>query len=93
MSWTPGNVLVVKEIKKFDLPDEGAFAIVLDEEDAMLFFKAECGVGGTRREIGWRSGVEPLADLGDDTRLAGDDEVPDDVPADFWPLSARSAMR
>lgn len=101
MTWNvgkvkPGEVLrITKLVNDHGVEVENdAWGIVLDDEDMMLFAKREriYGSRGDQSHEGWSSRVCPITWADEDTEIAVADQVPDDMPADFWPLSARLSL-
>jgi hypothetical protein len=92
----PGEVLrVTKLVNDNDTQiEDDAWGVVLDDEDMMLFIKREriYGSRGDQSHDGWSSRVCPIGWADEDTQVAAADEVPQDVPADFWALSARLTL-
>jgi hypothetical protein len=64
-----------------------AWGIVLDDEDMMVFRKMEAHPMVKTSVSGWASQVCPLGYADEDTQVAVADDVPADVPDDFWPLA------
>lgn len=81
MTYRPGTVLKVS--RDYDKPPymlEGEhYAVSMGDDDVMIF---------TKHDSGWNSRVCSLGE-GDEVREIKDEEVPADIPADFWPLVAR----
>lgn len=96
---TPGNVLKVTVMED----DEGqrlgygvvdaksVYGIVLDAETVMVFYELEQhgyrGANGNK----WVSRVWPLHWIKEPTPIESS-EVPDDVPSEFWPISAQAGL-
>jgi hypothetical protein len=99
MTWKtetkPGDVLrITKLTGTFDVEiSDDAWAVVLDDEDMMVFIKRERDPRVLTSVAGWTSQVCPIgyADA-ETTQIALADEVPEDMPQDFWPLAARLAL-
>jgi hypothetical protein len=55
---------------------------VTDEFEGMIY---------TRFNGRWSSYYAPIG-FNDEYQLAGEEDVPEDMPADFWPLAARTKL-
>ena len=99
MSWhvgtvKPGDVLRITKLVNsngIQMSDD-AWGVVLDDEDMMVFEKREKDWRIPSSVAGWSSKVCPIDWADEDSKLAVADEVPADVPADFWPLAARLSL-
>lgn len=97
MTWTtrvrPGDILRVTKLVNdngIQIEDDG-WGIVLDDEDMMLFVHRERDprANDAQAHEGWSSRVTPINWADEDSEIAAADAVPQDMPADFWPLVAR----
>lgn len=100
MTWHTGTVHAgdVLRITKLvdnwgvDISDD-AWGIALDDEDMMVFIKREKPGHFSKQAVGgWSSQVCPIGWADEDTRAADADDVPKDIPDDFWPLAARLSL-
>lgn len=104
MSWTadvkPGQVLKITKMvddrgAELDLgEDHTVWGIVLDDESMMVFSKVnQRGYPGAYQAgAKWVSRVYPTDWADENSVWADADEVPDDVPTEFWPIAARAAL-
>jgi len=104
MSWAsdtkPGQILKITKMvndqgSELDLgEDHVVWGIVLDNENMMVFSKVtQRGYPGAYSAgAKWVSRVYPTNWADEDSHWADADEVPDDVPQEFWPIAARSAL-
>lgn len=102
MSWTsdikPGQVLEITKMvgdKGDELElgeDHKVWGIVLDAENMMVFSKIrQRGYPGAKGDT-WTSRVFPTDWADEDSKWAKADDVPDDVPSEFWTIAARAAL-
>jgi hypothetical protein len=96
---TPGNVL---KISKFDESHadelglgedgaEGAYGIVLDDDNMMVFCKIrQRGYPGAKGNS-WTSRVYPIA-WAEPEHTERVEDGPDDLPTEFWPIAAQAAL-
>lgn len=102
MSWTadvkPGQVLrITKMIEHYshqmDITDEHpVWGIVLDDETMLVFSKIDQHGYPNAKGERWVSRVMPTEWADEDSRWAKAEEVPEDVPVEFWPIAARAAL-
>lgn len=102
MSWKadtrPGHILKITKMvndqgQELGLgEDNTVWGIVLDDELMMVYSKlAQRGYPGAKGD-NWVSRVYPIDWADEDSENVEAEAVPDDVPEDFWPLSARVAL-
>lgn len=90
----PGNVLRITKL----VDDWGqeissdAYGIILDDEDMMVFRRTEKDPRIPTSVSGWASQVCPIGWADEDSETAVADDVPKDIPDDFWPLVARLSL-
>lgn len=103
MSWKtdtkPGQILKITKMvsdrgQELDLgEDHVTWGIVLDDESMMVFSKVDQrGYPGAMGKSKWVSRVYPIDWADEDSHWADADEVPEDVPQEFWPIAARCAL-
>jgi hypothetical protein len=104
MSWTadvkPGQVLKITKMvgdkgDELALGEEGvAFGIVLDSDSMMVFTQIDQQgfYRGAPLAHAWVSRVYPTDWADEDSRWLKDDEVPSDVPPEFWSIAAQAAL-
>lgn len=104
MSWTadvkPGQVLKISKMvgdhgDELALGEDGvAWGIVLDDENMMVFCKIDQRgyPGASAAGARWTSRVYPTDWADEESEWADADNVPNDVPPEFWPIAARAAL-
>src|SRR4051812_46821889 len=100
MSWTsdikPGQILRITKMVsdkggELDLDEERpAWGIVLDDENMMVFTEVDQSYKyrGAPNANAWVSRVYPTDWADEESRWADADEVPDNVPPEFWSIAA-----
>jgi hypothetical protein len=97
MTWKtrtkPGEVLrITKLVNTNGVEIENdCWGIILDDEDMMLYIRRERDPRANKAQAheGWSSRVCPIDYADEDSELAKADDIPEDVPADFWPLASQ----
>jgi hypothetical protein len=97
MTWTtrtkPGDVLRITKLVNANgvQIEDDCWGIVLDDEDMMLFVPRTRDPHANKSQAheGWSSRVCPIDYADEDSEVAVADDVPKDVPDDFWALVAR----
>jgi hypothetical protein len=94
----PGQILKITKMvndhgDELALGEDGeAYGIVLDDENMMVFRKADQhgypGANGAK----WVSRVYPIDWADEDSEWADADRVPQDVPNEFWPIAAQAGL-
>lgn len=103
MSWTsdvkPGQILKITKMvsdKGGELAlgeDHVVWGIVLDNENMMVFSKIkQDGLYRNAKGDAWVSRVLPTDWADEDSQWADSEEVPTDVPPEFWTISAQAAL-
>lgn len=94
MTHPAGSVLrITRLVNDFGTQvSDDAWGIVLDGEDMMVFEKRERDLRVLTSVTGWISRVCPLGWGDEDFALAKVEDVPADIPPDFWPLAARLTL-
>lgn len=103
MSWTadvkPGQVLKITKMVgdkggELDLSeDHVVWGIVLDNDNNMMVFSKVDQRGYPHAKgAKWVSRVVPTDWADEDSQWANADDVPDDVPPEFWTIAARAAL-
>jgi hypothetical protein len=96
MSWKtytkPGDVLrITKLVNENGIQvEDDAWGIVLDNVDMIVYVKRTRIAGANEKQSfdGWSSRVCAIDWADEDTEIAKAEEVPEDIPPDFWPLTA-----
>lgn len=103
MSWTadvkPGQVLKISKMvgdkgDELALGEDGvAYGIVLDDANMMVFTKIDQqGFYRGASGLSWVSRVYPTDWADEESDWVKDDEVPADIPSEFWPIAAQAAL-
>lgn len=102
MTWAtdvkPGQVLKISKMAgdkgdELALGEEGiAWGVVLDDENMMVFCKIDQRGYPGAKGASWTSRVYPTNWADEGSEWADADNVPADVPPEFWPIAARAAL-